>query len=79
MTSATLQFWIDDRGRVWSGPVCPDENMHYAIHQGRMTVPPYRWICSVRRSSPPDPAWSREISESDALAIIGPEYLPETV
>lgn len=70
-----LRYWIDNQGRVWKGPVSPDDTLHYAVFQGHMEVPPYRWIWSCWRSSPPEIAWASEVTEAEALAITGPEYL----
>lgn len=64
-----MRYWIDWAGRLWRGPVNPDDNLHYATFEGYMTSPPYNTIWVLRRSDPPNDD-VEEVSAQTALRAI---------
>ena len=49
-----LRYWIDRDGKVWHGPVSPEDNVHYATFEGFTTMGEQIWL--TRRTDPPENA-----------------------
>lgn len=60
------EYRIDIVGRLWKGPVCPDENLHWATLEGQQADGSPCWV--VRRSERP-PGSSR-IPAEQAIKLI---------
>ena len=63
-----LRYWIDWAGRLWKGPVHPDENLHYAVFGGFTIHDSPHQIWTLERTEEPEEA--DEISSAVAEKII---------
>ena len=42
-----IRYWIDDTGKLWSGPHCPYDNLHFMDVKKNVVVSTYLPECCV--------------------------------
>jgi hypothetical protein len=66
-----VTFFVDRDGCIWKGPISPDDNLHFARYEGKITSGPSvgKEIWVLRRSSR-DPDWDvLRVRCSEELAL----------
>ncbi len=65
-----VKYYIDNIGRMWKGPICPTETLHYATFEGVVNKYPYDQCWVLQSTDLPNNIGAEEITFERACLII---------